>query len=662
MRELEGADDRSDQSYIHQPSISEHPQNQKFQDWTALIDLTRDAWLATAAQSPVRARLAADAWRQSPYPVFRRLTYFAATHNPIIPRQSALDWLLEDEHWWLWSIETSRETMRLLVALAPRLDEDELRTLEEAILAGAPRDMYRADMEPDSWIRIRDREIWLRLARIAQTDASLGPSADGRLAELSSQYPEWRLAEDESDEFPHWVDRGEKWRTFVATPRRRRDLSQWLKENPETDHWQEDDWKQRCRDSFATAACALCELARVGCWPTERWREALQAWSEEKLIKRSWRYMAPLLAGAPDEVFMQLIHGVSWWLRTVAETFEGQEEQFLTLCDRLLVLDLPGDDDEEDVVDLAINRPVGHVTWALLRWWDRRTLEDGEGLPSELRPKFTRISDPHAATLRHGRVLLAAHVIALFRVDPDWAKKCMVPLFDWNRSEREARSAWEGFLWSPRLYRPLLEVLKPSFLDTARHYEKIGKHGEQYASLLTFAALESSDVFTNAELAAATRSLPQEGLDHAAEALALALEGAGTRRALYWKNRVIPYLNSVWPQSREYASASVAESFGRVCIASHTAFPEALARLHPWFRVLAYPGSIVHRLLEAEVCEEFPEYALYFLHLIIGEESWPPTELQPSLRAIRTAKEALETDPQFVRLRTYLQQHGNDLT
>ena len=661
MRELEGADDRSDQSYVHQPSISEHPQNRKFRDWTVLIDLTRDAWLATAAQSPVRARLAADAWQQIPYPVFRRLRFFAATRNSIIPHRLALDWLLEDEHWWLWSTETSRETIRLLVSLALQLDEEELWTLEQAILAGPPRDMFVADIEPENWARVRDREIWRRLARIGQTGASQGADAARRLAELSSQYTEWQLAEDESDEFSFWMDRGEKRRRSVSTPHRRRDLSQWLKQHPRTNHSQEDDWKQRCRDTFATAACALCELAGEGCWPTDRWREALQAWSEESLIKRSWRYMAPLLAGAPDEVLKQLIHGVSWWLRTISDTFEGQEERFLMLCDRLLALDQPGDDDDDDVVNRAINLPVGHVTWALLRRWDRSTLEDGQGLPSELRPKFTRICDPQAAKLRHGRVLLAAHVIALFRVDRDWATEHLVPLFDWNRSEREARSAWEGFLWSPRLYRPLMEVLKPSFLDTARHFEKIGKHGGQYASLLTFAALELSDVFTNAELATATRSLPQEGLDHAAEALTLALEGAGTRRALYWENRVAPYLNAVWPQSSEYVSPSIAESFGRVCIASHTAFPEALARLRPWFLVLAYPGSIVRQLLEAEVCEKFPEHALDFLHLTIGENSWPPSELHPSLNAIRTAKPALETELKFVRLRTYLQLHGKDL-
>lgn len=60
MRELGEADNNADRSYIHQPSITEHPQNMGFQDWTALIELTRDAWRASAAQSPDRARLAAS--------------------------------------------------------------------------------------------------------------------------------------------------------------------------------------------------------------------------------------------------------------------------------------------------------------------------------------------------------------------------------------------------------------------------------------------------------------------------------------------------------------------------------------------------------------------------------------------------------------------------
>lgn len=99
MRELGGAEDRSDLSYIHQPSISEHTQNKDFHDWTALIDLTREAWLATATQSPERARLAAEAWWQTPYPLFRRLAFFAATQDGLIPHCRALGWLLAAGGW-----------------------------------------------------------------------------------------------------------------------------------------------------------------------------------------------------------------------------------------------------------------------------------------------------------------------------------------------------------------------------------------------------------------------------------------------------------------------------------------------------------------------------------------------------------------------------------
>ena len=109
MRTLGSAEDRSDLSYVHQPSIGEHPQNKHFRDWTALIDLTRDAWLATVAQSPVRAALVAESWWNTPYPLFRRLAFFAAAQGDVLSHRRVLDWVLADRHWWLWSLETERK-------------------------------------------------------------------------------------------------------------------------------------------------------------------------------------------------------------------------------------------------------------------------------------------------------------------------------------------------------------------------------------------------------------------------------------------------------------------------------------------------------------------------------------------------------------------------
>jgi len=116
----------------------------------------------------------------------------------------------------------------------------------------------------------------------------------------------------------------------------------------------------------------------------------------------------------------------------------------------------------------------------------------------------------------------------------------------------------------------------------------LGEHDGQYASLLTFAALDPGDTFTTAELAAATRSLPPDGLYESAQALVRALEGADEQRADYWTNRVAPYLHAIWPKTRASISPGIAESLGRLWVAAQDAFPEALALLRAWLQPLVH--------------------------------------------------------------------------
>ena len=660
-RELGSADDKADWSYVHQPSISEHPQNKGLRDWTALIELARDAWIATCARSTDGARIAAEGWWQITYPIFRRLAFFAAAQAGVIPRRQALEWLLADECWWLWSTQTLREAMRLLVALAPQLEEAELAQLERAILTGPPRVMYRADIETESWTLIQDRDTWLRLAKITGAGAKLSAAGTQRMKAVSAQYPDWQLADDESDEFSTWMGDLREPREYATSPREPRELIEWLRANPNTDPWKKDDWSERCREEFDTTASALSELALQGTWPKRRWDEALHAWSADELMKRSWHRIASVLARAPGDDLHALSHGVSRWLKAVATTFEGEEETFLLLCDRVLALDFEEKDDTDDAVVRAINHPVGMVTDALLRWW--RPLKDDEGLADCLNSRFSRICDTRISKLRHGRVLLAAHVIRLFRLDADWATRSVLPLFAWERSRLEARAAWQGFLWSPQLYRPLIEALKPAFLDTANHYAELGRHDVQYSSLLTFAALDPGGVFTRRELAKATVALSQGGRENAAETLVRALESAGTRGADYWRNRVAPYLKRVWPMTQDVASSSIAESFARACVEARGAFPEALPKVRTWLQPLASPEQIIHRLHELKIHKCFPQPALEFLHAVIGDDApRPPGDLGDCLKAIRAAEPELENDHRFQGLaQQYLPAHGKAL-
>ena len=660
MRELGGADDTSDDSYVHQPSIAKHPQNRGFQEWTALIDLTRDAWRATAAQSPERARLIAEAWRQFRYPLFRRLTLFAAAHTEIVPHRLGLSWLLEGECWWLWSEQTTRESMRLLVALAPLLNEAEQFELETAVLAGPPDAMLEG-LEPDLYTWFRNKDIWLRLAKIARTGATLGAAGKKRLAELSVQYPEWKLADDERDEFTYWMPDAAELREFVAAPHEPSELLEWLKEDPKARAWETDDWRERCREDFSTAIWALSTLADQGHWPATHWRTALHAWSEGTLIQPAWAKIAPVLAKAPTEFLSEARHTLGWWLREIAQTIEGRETTFLSLCMRVLRLEYEPEEDTDDVVGRAINHPIGRVTDALLRWWHRNTLEDKQGLPDELNARFTELCDVRVGAFRHGRVLLASRVITLFRVDCEWTSQHLLPLFEWKASELEARSAWEGFLWAPQLYGPLMEALKPAFLETANQYARLGKHGRQYSSVLVYASLDPRDIFTKAELAIATEALPRNGLKEAAAALLRAIEAAGEQRAGYWKNRIAPYLRDIWPKTRAHASPAVAECMGLVCIAAQDAFPTTLSQLSGWLQRLIYPEQLVRRLHEEGLCERFPERALEFLDLTVEDgPQLPPNELPECLRAIRLAEPRRETDRRFRRLRDYLRRFGID--
>ncbi|MBI2998384.1 MAG: hypothetical protein HYY46_08000 [Deltaproteobacteria bacterium] len=610
MAELGGANSDSDLSYVYQPSISRHPQNRDFRDWTALIDLARDAWVATVEKFPERARLEAEHWFQIAYPLFRRLAFFAATHYDIVPPRQALDWLLSDDHRWLWSIETQRECFRLLTAIASRLDRQDRERLERAILQGPPRELYRDDVEPQHLRYIFDRELWLRLAKYQRAGAQLGTDAAARLEELSAQQPQWQLAEDERDEFPMWMGEADEWRSFLATPKRYRELVSWLREHPVSDFRKGDDWRDRCKRDFRKAVSALIRLARGGEWPVERWREALQVWADEKLLKRSWRCVGPVLSDAPNEVLQSLAHTLGWWMQSLAKTFEGHETVFFNLIRRILSLDYEGGVRVDDPVSTAINHPVGHVTEAALRWWYRRSLEDGQGLPHQVKPLFTELCDTQMAKFRHGRVLLAAHVIALFRVDRDWAVQYLLTLFDWQRSAIEACAVWRGFLWSARLYGPLLQAIKPHFLATAQHYGEIRDHGRQYAALLTFAALERGDTFSKSEMATATRSLPIEGLQRTAQTLVQALGSAGDQRAEYWHNRIKPYIHDIWPKSQEVRTTAIAEQFARLCIAAGEAFPDALKELQAWLQPLQHPDLIVHSLHEASLSAQYPEESL----------------------------------------------------
>ena len=669
LHELGEADDNSDRSHWDLPSISPHWQNRGYRDWVTLIELLRDAWLATRESDPERASRMASGWFDSPYSTFKRLALFAASQDGCIASDQWVEWLVADDAWWLWSVDTQRETMRLLVLQSANLSPEARTKLEAAILAGPPRNMYRDDLEPERWQSLVDVSVWLHLAKFREGGGKLGDAASQCIDSLSVANPAWELASNERDEFSHWMSgtgdpdyEDERKAKFAAQkPRKKDEWIVWLQEDhaDSDSHDVDEIWRYGCRRYPLNTGFALHELAQQNFWPTDRWRIALQTWSESGRVHRSWRFAAPLVQSMPDTVLLENVHSVTWWLQAVSKSIERGEAILLDLCRRVLAIPVePGTGmlrNGEPInapVTEAINHPIGHVTQALLNLWLKGEPDDNDLLQDDIEPLFAQLCDVGVEQFRHGRVLLASRLIALFRVDKPWTETNLLPLFDWARSSVEAKAAWEGFLWSPRLYRPLLIAFKPQFLSTAHHYTELGEHSRQFAAFLTYAALDPVDNYIPEDFQSAIGALPQEGLQEVARALTQALEGAGEKREDYWKNRVQPFWQQVWPKLRDLASNSIAESLARLSIAARGEFPAALSVVMDWLLPIEHPDYIVHKLYESGLAGRFPEDALTFLNAVIENQQWAPSELGQCLTAIEKAAPTMAQDHRYKRLTT----------
>lgn len=659
MRELEGATDDEDGTDVEHPSISEHPQNRHYHDWTTLIDLARDAWLATADTCPNRALLEIERWLTIPYPLFKRLAFFAATDERVVTLGQALEWLLMDDCQWLWASGTRREAIRLMLALAPKLASDDANILQDAILQGPPRYHPRPD-DPyaEDWQRFADHAVWRRLAKIQAAGARLNEATRNRLQDLSEKYPYLELADDERDEFGVWMGDDSDWRTVVTTPKRRRDLVAWLRTNSKKgDTRQDDDWRERCRSDFPITSTALCQLAQNGEWSTKHWRQALQVWSDERLAKSSFRHMGRLLSTAPDDRLKELAYPLGHWLKAVARTVGHDRGALLTLAKRILELHRDGIPEQTDApVNAAINHPVGIATQAILVWWRyRQGLEDNQGIiNNDIRPVLEDLCDTDVASFRHGRLILAQNAITLFRVDPCWAGDHVLPLFDWGQSEEEARAAWCGFLCTARPHEAFLVAIMPHFIATSSHYDKVGMFAEKYAALLASAALEPGDWFSEQELANATRSLPEEGLSAALQFVIRSLPGADEQHDEYWQYRVLPYLHRVWPKSANFFSPRISAQFVELCIAAAGRFGEAVDTVHDWLQPISASTSsfVLSKLFNSGLCENFPCKALTLLHAVVNNPGeWGATRLPQCLDEIEKACSALAQDHRMRYLR-----------
>ncbi|WP_423206855.1 hypothetical protein E2974_18445 [Paracoccus yeei] len=664
MEVLGGASRKEDLSYIHQPSISPHEQNKHFNDWTVLIDLLRDSWLAVAEVEKETAVAEVRRWNKIPYPVFQRLAFFAVSERPQdFQMKEVLDWLMSDETYWLWTTHTQRESLRLIKTIAPRLGKEQRIRLFRALVDGPPATLFREDISVERLQMAMDRMRWLRLAKCRSVGAVFTEQAGSLLQRLEETYPNWKLADDDRDEFPVWSSSGEEHRVIRAAPRDRQELQDWLREFPNVDDfWESDDWQQVCEKNVELAVDALSGLADQGEWPIGRWRQALQVWGNSKdLSKAVWEVISVKLIEMPEAEFKENSHSVAWWIKSFAKEIDSYVDRLFQLINKVLKAHendtLEGDG---DVIFHAINHPVGLAVEAAIVWWFAQGLEDNQGVNERVRPILDHVSDANLSGLYYGRVVLASSVITLFRVDRDWTSNHLLQYFDWSQHPHQAMGIWTSFLHSPRLYWPLLDALKANFLSLPEHWEGMKDSIQhQYLSLITFAAMEPNGTFASTDFRNVFNRLSIASLSEVANMMFRAQQGAEEKRQNYFDNRIAPFFKSYWPKDANKKTAKVSEAFANLCAVSGDALPKALKLLSDWLQPVTDMNLMIHLLAESDTPSRHPWSVLDLLSRSIDVQApWPSHELRSVLNQLLQGDPAIQQEDRYQALQIYLEQKG----
>lgn len=510
---------RYDLSFVYFPSITQHEQNRARSARVLLMLLLREAWENLLRKDITAAISMAESRFGKPYPTFKRFALYAAAQDGVIAPARWVAWLRQDNGYWLWSSETRREVCRLLVRQGHSLDAALREQLEEAILAGPLRDIFREDMSEEEYQGHTQYLSWLLLKKLSR-NSSLSSHARSRLEQMEQEEPRLRREPDEQEEFPVWVgspqDVPSSPVAISALPRTCDEIARWITEGNLRFSPKGQLWRQLCRERGRDCLQALQYLSRENIFRRELWWDAVQIWTEAISETAFHQELLDWFLHLPDNALLQLAESCSWWLVRCAEgSLLAGSASFIDLCHKLLFLSYREDSsrpsDSGDILSQALNSSQGNAARALLHFW-RSGLGDDDGLAKPYREVFTNLCHRRMPVPIHAHVFLGHHVIDLYGTDKSWTAAYLLPLFDWQQNEWDASALWCGLLWAARFDQDVFFLIWSSFVACSGHYAELGAGGRQYVQLATLIAIERMNDFPAEDFRTIFSTLPVEAL------------------------------------------------------------------------------------------------------------------------------------------------------
>lgn len=662
MVEVETAQDGYDRSYFDLPSIEPHWQNRHLHNWTVLLELLRDGIITLAEKDRAATKALAEAWFSLPNLSFKRLALYSASHG-LLATETWLNWLLCNNGQYLWKYLYQREVCRLLAMQSGQLTVMQSAKLEKAILLGRVTDAkYTQELTAEQIAYTEAEKVWLRLLKLQEGGVKLSQEAITKFELLVSTYPEsFTPHTHQKEEFNSWtqssMDPGgfECW-DKAKLPKKLAALISWIKEKNDKPnvfgHYYE--WQEYTEKYPARSLVALIEVAKENIWPSKYWAQTLSVFSKSILkAKKSWNYISSFLKSkTPINGLENIDHSFAWWLAECAKTFIKYQPNFYFLLNELIQACVskkePRSYHEKISFNQAINHPLGLATQALMNDIFSNKPQDSDGLNKEQKNILELLIKSDELVAGNAKYIIGEHAVSLFRLDQGWAEQHLIPQYNWG--EPSALHFWKGFLLSPRDNKAFLELIKPYYLETAKHYLELEEVAAQYIHFIIYIQFTEPSYFNSSELVSVFAELPQPALEAATHYLSIN-QSHSTSPEYYWHEKVKPFYLTYWPKEASKLNAEISDNMLRLVLSTGDAFPDAYQTLKGLLAVEKNSYSALYAVNESNISSKYPEQALELLgKLITVVKNYDPKYLANCLNNVKEAQPELVKKPDFKRL------------
>ena len=575
-----------------------------------------------------------------------------------------LEVLLDDPHPALWDMYARREVLRFLRKRGQEIRRECLKRLTEAILKGPPRHLYRDDLTDENWTILRENEIRLRLYKLTESGTSLPASAQEFYDRIQSNRP-WHPNGDHSEEFSFFVSSGGG--NFVdqndtAKVEEFDDMStgefiRWS-ETQIGEPWEcGGGWRRFVENDFKASVKLLKNAAGRKVWPVAPWFTVLGSFGsneEGNIVSGTEHELAVLLIKMPTEIAAKLDLQTARWLEGTAQKIGKNERR--GLWGRVWSASLLNNDPQDDLgLDTALNHAGGVLGNILYREMveliPRVSHGQTPGIPSELCTDFEKIAAEDHPSAKLARVRIAAMLVFLYRIDPDWTERAFFCRMNPDNESTFEPRLWEGFLWSARWSPDLLKAFKPLLLKVLGDLRQIpDRVRDRAVGLFIHMAVPPDRGIDSGDAKSALWRLGCKELSVAAEALGDILKGAGDKSSVLWRDTIDHWFATVWPRRKQDRSKGLSQALAKMAIDSGNAFPDVVGAIQDILTPEQYNYAL-YRLNQTDVATRHPEAALTLVDKIVGDDGHANDDiLREVLKSISEHRADLMRTDSFKRL------------